>query len=88
MRLSDFIKRAERILNEDAGSEGLVYILTTTSTLKAIETDAVTISDVHKENGETVARVEFSFPRDCGFALNTLKAIYGDIEIVSLNLVY
>ena len=88
MNLSDFIARCKKILNEDAGSEGMVFTLRSASPVKAVETDTVKISDVRKENGETIARVEFTFPRDCGFAANTLKAIYGDIEINSLELVY
>lgn len=88
MRLSDFIARGKKILNEDAGSEGLVYKLTTKTAIKPIDTDVVKVSDVEKELDDTVARVEFTFPRDYGFALNTLKAVYGDIDIIGLQLVY
>ena len=88
MKLSDFIARGKKILNEEAGSEGLVYTLATSQVISEMETELLKISDIETVNGDTVARVEFTYPRDYGFALNTLKVVLGDIDIISLQLVY
>lgn len=88
MNIADFIERAKRILNETDGSEGFVYILRTANNISALDNDILKISEITHEDGETKARVEFKVNRDYGYALNSLKAVLGDIEIKSLELVY
>lgn len=88
MNIEDFIGKAKRILKEDAGSEGMVYKLTTKNSVTAIKNDILTIDDVHKDNGNTVCRITFTYPRDYGFAMNTLKAHLGDIDVARLELLY
>ena len=87
MNLKDYIAKAKRILSEHSGSEGIVYILKTKNTIPQIENDIVKINEVETKNGFNYAKVEFSIPRDCGFALVTLDTIL-DIEIESLELIY
>lgn len=89
MNVADFIKMAKRILNEgEGGTSGFVYIFKTTGNISALDNDVLKISEIEKEDGVTKARVEFKINRDYGFALNSLKAVLGDVDIKSLELVY
>lgn len=88
MRLDEFIAKAKntlgRSLNEHAGSEGLAYILETDKALSIVDNHILAL-EKREDNKYTV---KFKYPHDCGFALNTIKAMFGDIEIVSLQLLY
>lgn len=88
MNIADFIARAKRILNEGAGSEGFVYILRCGKRLSAVDNDILKVTDITTEDGTTKARIEFKVNRDYGYALNSLKAVLGDIDVKSLELVY
>ena len=88
MNIADFIERAKRILNEGEGASGFVYILTTANNISALDNDILKISEITHEDGNTKARVEFKVNRDYGFALNSLKAVLGDVDIKSLELIY
>lgn len=88
MKISDFINKAKKILNEGAGSEGMVYKLTTPKKVKPVSNDVLVVSDIQKIDDGYEARVEFTFPRDYGFALNSIKAVFGDMEINALELLY
>ena len=88
INIQDFLKEARRVLNEDAGSEGLTYTVKASAGLKALDNDELVIEDVHQEDGETVATVKFRYPHDYGFALMTLKQQLEDLNITSLALVY
>lgn len=83
MNLKEYIARAKRILKEDAGSEGLCYLLKFKGTLP--EADFV-VEDKQTEDGVQVAKIKFAYPKDCGFALQALKDL--GIEIVGLELLY
>lgn len=88
MRLDEFIAKAKNILgrslNEHSGSEGLAYILETTKPLAIVDNHILAI----EKRDDNKYTVNFKYPHDCGFALNTIKAVFGDIEIVSLQLLY
>lgn len=88
MNIADFIAKAKKILNEGAGSEGFVYILRCGKPVSAVDNDTVKVSDIKTENGTTTARIEFKINRDYGYALNSLKAVLGDVDVKSLELVY
>lgn len=88
MNVPEYIKLAKQVLKEDAGSEGMQYIVEAKSGLKALENENLIIDEVKQENGITAARVRFSYPRDYGFALNTIKENLDGIEITALKLVY
>ena len=88
MNIKDYIAYAKKVLNEDAGSEGMMYTVKALSGLKNYEDGTVTIDDVKAVNGEQSARVRFSFPHDWGYASKVVKQVLGDIDIISLELVY
>jgi len=88
MKLADLIAKGKRILHEHAGSEGFVYILKTSNRLSQIDNNILKLTDIENENGVYTARLEFKVNRDYGFALNSLKAVLGDINVKSLELVY
>ena len=88
MNVVDFIERAKRIINEAEGASGFVYILRTANNISALDNDILKISEITHEDGVCKARVEFKVNRDYGYALNSLKAVLGDIDIKSLELVY
>ena len=88
MNVPEYVRLAKRILKEDAGSEGMQYKVCAKSGLKAIETNVMKINEVRSENGVSVANVNFAYPHDYGFALNTIKENLEGIEIISLSLVY
>lgn len=87
MKLADLIGKGKRIL-EHAGSEGFVYILRTTSSIPKLDNAILKITDIEHKDGVTIARLEFKVNRDYGYALNSLKAVLGNIEVKSLELVY
>lgn len=88
MNVPEYIKLAKKVLNEDAGSEGMQYIVEAKSGLAALENETLIIDEVKQENGLTSARVRFTFPHDYGFALNKIKENLENIDITSLKLVY
>ena len=88
MNVPEYIKLAKKILNEDAGSEGMVYEVEAKSGLKAVENEVVTINEVKSQNGVTVAKAHFAYPHDYGFALNAIKQLLEGIDIIALKLVY
>lgn len=87
MNISQYIKRAKMVLKEHAGSEGLKYIVFAKSGLKAVKNEKYEISEVASENGGQKATVDFVYPHDWGFAINTLKEELG-VEITGLQLIY
>lgn len=88
MNVQEFIKYAKRVLNEDAGSEGMAYKISAKSGLKAYSDDKMTINEVKTVNDGTEASVQFTYPHDYGFALQSIKDALGDIQITSLTLLY
>lgn len=88
MNIPEYVKLAKRVLNEDAGSEGLVYLVEAKSGLKAIENELVKIDEVATSNGITSAKASFVYPHDYGFALQTIKELLEGIDITALKLVY
>ena len=88
MNIPDYIKLAKRVLHEDAGSEGMMYKLVAKTSIRPVETDLFTITEVEKEDDMNTAIVRFTYPRDYGYALNTIREAFEDIDITSLSLVY
>jgi hypothetical protein len=88
MNIKEYIQLAKKVLNEDAGSEGMMYQIAAKSGLKALETDIVKVYDLKSENGVTTANVSFAYPHDYGFALDTLKNLFENLDLVSLSLIY
>ena len=83
MGLKEYIARAKRILKEDAGSEGLCYCVKFKGTLKE---EGFTVEEKSTEDGVQCAKIKFAYPRDYGFALQTLKDL--GIEVVGLELLF
>lgn len=79
MNYPEFLKRAKQVLREDAGSEGMAYIIKYKGELKE---EGFKVEN--KKDGE--AKIVFEYPRDCGFALNTLKDL--GIEVLEIKLLY
>ena len=79
MSYSEFLKQAKQVFKEDAGSEGSAYIVKYNGELKE---NGFKVEN--KKDGE--AKIIFEFPKDYGFALETLKAL--GIEVISLALLY
>ena len=88
MNIPEFVKLAKKVLNEDAGSEGMEYQIEAKSGLKEIENEQVKIVDVITKDGVTSARLLFSYPQDYGFAVNTIKNLLPELELIALKLVY
>ena len=88
MNIQEYLKLAKRVLKEDAGSEGMQYMVEAKSGLTKLENDLLTIDEVKTVNGVTSARVTFAYPHDYGFALNAIKENLKNVEITSLSLVY
>lgn len=87
MNIQNYIKRAKRVFNEHAGSEGMKYKVFAKSGLKAVKNEKYEISEVNSANGGQEAIVEFVYPHDWGFAVNTLTEELG-IDITGLQLIY
>lgn len=82
MNFSEFLEKARPILQnvklkEHAGSEGLCYKLKYTGNLPE---EGLVIEKL--EDGEV--KITFDYPRDYGFALQTLKDL--GVEVISLEL--
>lgn len=79
MHLKEYIARAKAILNinEDAGSEGLCYLLKYTGTLKE---EGLKIEETTEEG----TKIRFDYPHDYGFALQTLKDLGVEVEKLEL----
>lgn len=88
MNIQEYINYAKRVLNEDAGSEGMVYQVKAKSGLNEIANDVLVIEKIETENGEMTAEVKFAYPHDYGFAVSAIKNALTDIEIISVTLVY
>lgn len=88
MNIPEYLQAARKVLNEDAGTEGMVYVVEAKAGLKQIDNDRVVIDNVKSENGIASADVKFAYPHDYGFALNAIKDLLPEIEIVALKLVY
>lgn len=88
MNIVEFIKAAKATLNEDAGSEGMTYVVEAKSGLKAMETEIFKIDEVKSENGISSAKVTFVYPHDYGSALEAIKNALENIEITALKLVF
>ena len=88
MNVPEYIKLAKKVLKEDAGSEGMVYLVEAKNGLKAVETELVKFDEVKTENGRTTAKATFTYPQDYGFALNTIREALNGVEIVAMSLVY
>lgn len=76
----EFLERARMVLKEDAGSEGLAYMVKYKNGLMIADDFVVE----HIENG--LAKLTFAYPRDYGF-IAKLLANLGN-EIVWLRLLY
>ena len=88
MNIVEFNKAAKAILNEDAGSEGMSYVIEAKSGLKAVDTGVLKIDEVKSENGVSTANVSFVYAHDYGSAVQAIKEELKDIEITALKLVY
>lgn len=80
MNFSEFLQKAKMVLKEDAGSEGLCYIVKFKGELPEIE--GMTIEN--KSTNE--AKITFTMPKDYGLALQVLKD--AGVEIVGLELLF
>lgn len=74
-----FLQEAKQVFKEDAGSEGLAYLVKFKGELKE---EGFKVED--KKDGE--AKIVFDYPRDCGFALDTLKNL--GVEVLGITLLY
>lgn len=83
MDLKEYIAKAKRVLREDAGSEGLCYLLKFKGSLKE---EGFKVEEKSIEDGVKCAKIRFDFPRDYGFALQTLKDL--DVEVIGLELLF
>lgn len=88
MNIPEYIAKAKQVLKEDAGSEGMQYIVEAKSGLKAIDNEILKIEEVKTENGITSGKITFGYPHDYGFALTTLKEHLENLDLVALRLVY
>lgn len=88
MNIPEYVKLAKKVLNEDAGSEGMVYLIEAKNGLKVLDNELVKIDEVVTKDGITTGKATFSYPQDYGFAVQTIKELLEGIEIVSLKLVY
>jgi hypothetical protein len=91
MSVREFRIMAKKLLesmNEDAGSEGMKYIVEAKSGLKAVVTKVMEIDEVKSANGITSATVTFTYPHDYGTALEAIKNEMKDINITALKLVF
>ena len=88
MNIPEYIAKAKKVLKEDAGSEGMQYIVEAKSGLKALDNEVLKIEEVKSENGVTTGKVIFTYPHDYGFALSTLKEHLEGLDLVALKLVY
>lgn len=79
MNYSEILKLGRQIFNEDAGSEGSAYIVTYKGELKE---EGFKVED--KKDGE--AKILFDYPRDYGFAMETLRTL--GVEVIKLELLY
>lgn len=80
MNYPEFIEKAKKILKEDAGSEGLSYLVEYKGTLP--ESEDFTIEN--KEEGK--AKITFNYPKDFGLALQCLKD--QGVEVIKLELLF
>lgn len=83
MNLEEYLKKAKRILKEDAGSEGLCYRVYYTGELK--EGD-FTIEDTKTTVDNKISIIKFNYPKDYGFALQYLKDLGN--ELIKLELLF
>lgn len=88
MNIPQFIKKATAILNEDAGSEGMLYKVTSKKEIKETKNDNFEIKEVKKDGDLYEAHVEFAYPHDYGFAYQTIKEAIEDLEIQAMQLIY
>lgn len=79
MNYQEILKMGRQIFREDAGSEGLAYIVNFKGELKE---DGFKVED--KKDGE--AKIIFDYPRDYGFAMETLRTL--GVEVIKLELLY
>ena len=79
INFSEFCEKARVLLKEDAGSEGLSYIVKYTGTLPE---EGFKVED--KSNGQ--AKITFDYPHDYGFALQTLKDL--GVNVIGLELLF
>lgn len=83
MDLKEYIKKAKKILKEDAGSEGLCYKVYYTGNLEA---EDLIVETTKIEDGIKCSVIKFNYPKDYGFALNYLKDI--NIDVIKLELLF
>lgn len=83
MNLKEYIARAKKILKEDAGSEGLCYLVKFKGTLPEAD---FTVEEKETVDGVQCAKIKFVYPKDYGFALQALKDL--GVEVVALELLY
>jgi GTP cyclohydrolase II len=83
MNLQDYIAKAKRILREDAGSEGFLYLLKYKGELKE---EGFVVEEKTTDKEDKCAKIRFEYPRDCGLAAQELKDL--GIEVVSLEILY
>ena len=88
MNIKEYINYAKKVLNEDAGSEGMQYTVKVKSGLKALETNVLTIDEIKDTNEGQTGRVQFSYPHDWGYAHKVLQENLPDVEILGLELVF
>lgn len=86
--LKDFIATAKKVLNEDAGSEGLVYRVTFKNKPAAIDNKALKLDEGKQTDKGHEVKVTWSYPRDYGFALSSLKKFFPNNPVVKMELVY
>lgn len=88
MNISQFITNARKVLNEDAGSEGFLYKITSKNAIKEVKTEEYEITESKKDGDVYTAQVAFTYPHDYGFAIQTLKEAVEGLDIQGMQLIY
>lgn len=76
----EFLAKARTILTEDAGSEGLTYIVKYEGKLE--EAEGLQVEKI--EEGQ--AKLTFDYPHDYGFCVNLLKDM--GVKVLGLELLF
>ena len=88
MNLNEYIEKAKKILGtatlkEDAGSEGLQYIVEYTGTFSIVGDEAI-VESLPNKDGIKQCKLTFKVPKDYGFTLQYLKDL--KVEVKALHL--
>lgn len=76
----EFLAKARTILKEDAGSEGLAYVVKYEGKLE--EAEGLHVEEI----GKGQAKLTFDYPHDYGFTVNLLKDT--GVKVLALELLF